>query len=58
MEGHMRRPIIFAIAAGLMSLFALIFWQGGMSTDAAGLKPDYGVSSNPYLPIRRLEPVY
>ena len=57
---HMRRPITFAIAAGLMSLFGLIFWQGGMSTDAAGarLTPEYGISSSPYLPIQRLEPVY
>ena len=58
MEGHMRRPITFAIAAGLMSLLGLIFWQGVMSTDAAGMKPEYGVSSSPYLPIQRLEPVY
>jgi hypothetical protein len=38
----------------------LIFWQGGMSTDAAGarLTPEYGISSSPYLPIQRLEPVY
>ena len=52
----MRRPIAFAITAGLMSLLGLIFWQGGISTDAAGarLKPEYGLSSNPYLPIRRL----
>jgi hypothetical protein len=56
----MRRPITFAIAAGLLSLFGLIFWQGGMSTDAAGarLTPEYGISSSPYLPIQRLEPVY
>jgi hypothetical protein len=52
----MRRPIIFAIVAGLMTLFALIFWQRG---NAAGREPvEYGVSSNPYLPIQRLEPVY
>ena len=54
----MRRPITFAIAAGLMSLLGLIFWQGVMSTDAAGMKPEYGVSSSPYLPIQPLEPVY
>jgi len=56
----MRRPIIFAIAAGLMSLFGLIFWQSGMSIEAAGARliPEYGVSSSPYLPIQRLEPVY
>ena len=57
---HMRRPITFAIAAGLMSLFGLIFWQSGMSIEAAGARliPEYGVSSSPYLPIQRLEPVY
>ena len=57
---HMRRPITFAIAVGVMSLFGLIFWQGGVSTDAAGARliPEYGVSSSPYLPIQRLEPVY
>jgi hypothetical protein len=61
MEGQMRKLVTFAIAAAMTSLFALIFWQFGMNaTDAAGprSKPDYAVTSAPYLPIQRLEPVY
>jgi len=60
-EGQMRKLLAFAIAATMTSLFALIFWQFGMNaTDAAGprSKPDYAITSGPYLPIQGLDPVY
>jgi hypothetical protein len=57
----MPRPITIAIAAVMTSLFALVFWQFGMNkTDAAstGPKLEYYLTTTPYLPIQRLEPVY
>jgi hypothetical protein len=58
----MWRPIALAIA--VTSLVAFMFWVGMGATgkDACRgqcpLKPEYVVTSNPYLPIRRLEPAY
>jgi hypothetical protein len=58
----MRRPISIAIAT--MGLIALMFWLGMGATgkDAAvvsnPLKSDYALTSDPYLPVRRLEPAY
>ena len=55
----MRRPITIAIAA--MGLIALMFWLGMGATgkDAAvvnaPLKPEYALTSDPYLPVRRLK---
>jgi hypothetical protein len=61
----MRRPITIAIAVTMLSLFALTFWQMGMDVTAedaavaaAPPKPEYTVTSNPYLPIQWLEPVW
>jgi len=62
MEGHMWRPIAVAIA--VMSLFALMFWKtsldatGDAAVAGAPPQPEHTVGSNPYLPIRRLEPVW
>ena len=46
----------------MMTLLALIFWQFDMKTNAAAvpdpLKPEYNAKTNPYLPIRSLEPIY
>jgi hypothetical protein len=40
----MRRPITFAIAAGLMSLFGLIYWQGGIKPiSPAGMREPIGL---------------
>jgi len=52
----MRRAVTIAIAVAVMSLAILIFWQ----VAAASLhpKPEYAVTSAPYLPIKRLAPVY
>jgi hypothetical protein len=55
----MRKPT--AIAVAMTILFALISFQVGVTaTDAASTqpKPDYAVTSAPYLPIRWLEPGY
>ena len=58
----MGRPITIAIAA--MGSIALVFWLGMGATgkDAAvvsdPLKPEYALTSDPYLPVRRLEPAY
>jgi hypothetical protein len=58
----MRRPITIAIAT--MGLIALMFWLGTGATgkDAdlvnAPLKPEYALTSDPHLPVRRLEPSY
>jgi hypothetical protein len=59
----MRKPT--AIAAATTSLLALMFLEVGMDVtgnDAAVAgakpKPEYAVASNPYLPIKRLRPVY
>jgi hypothetical protein len=61
----MQRHITIAIAVTTMSLFALMLWQTG--TDATGkdtavaggqLKPEYAVTPDPYLPIKRLGPIW
>jgi hypothetical protein len=55
----MLRRVITAIAAAMVSVFALIFWLGMDATDAAGAADEaYAVSSNPCLSVQRLEPVY
>jgi hypothetical protein len=55
----MLRRVTIAIAAAMMSMFALIFWLGMDATDAAGAADEaYAVSSNPCLSVQRLEPVY
>jgi hypothetical protein len=48
-----------AIAAAI--LFALILWQCGMKTTDAAVarpQPDYAITTDPYLPVHNLEPVY
>jgi hypothetical protein len=58
----MRRPITIAIAT--MGLVALMFWLGmgatgkGAAVVSNPLKPEYALTSDPYLPVRRLEPAY
>jgi hypothetical protein len=53
-----------SIAIATVSLIALMFWLGMGATgkDAAvvnaPLKPEYAFTSDPYLPVRRLEPAY
>jgi hypothetical protein len=46
----------------MMSFFVLMFWQADMQANAAAvpdpLKPEYNAKTNPYLPIRSLEPIY
>jgi hypothetical protein len=45
----------------MMTLLALIFWQVEKTNAAAvpdPLKPEYNAKTNPYLPIRSLEPIY
>jgi hypothetical protein len=62
MEGHMRRPIVIAIATGMVSLVASMFWQMDLNARATVAnvlaKPDYVVTSNPYLPIEWLRLVW
>ena len=60
----MWRPITFAIAVAILSLLALTFLEMGMSVtakDAANAQSkrvEYTITSNPYLPIRRLGPTW
>ena len=60
----MRRPITFAITVAVMSLLALILSEVGMDItgkDVAKARPkrgEYTITSNPYLPIRRLGPTW
>jgi hypothetical protein len=63
-DGHMPRPIAIAVAATMLSLCAVIFWQMGMNDSAAkaaAARPapsEYALASHQYLPIRDLEPVW
>jgi hypothetical protein len=52
----MRRAITIAIVVAVMSLAILIFWQ--VAAASVHPKPEYVVTSAPYLPIKRLAPVY
>jgi hypothetical protein len=58
----MQRPITIAIAFAMTSFLALMLWQGdkNATAGAAGTRPrpEYVVTSNPYLPIKRLAPAY
>ena len=57
----MRNFIKVAIVATMASLFAVMFWTqvGVIATAVARAKSEtYPVTSNPYLPIQRFEPVY
>jgi hypothetical protein len=58
----MRNAIVIAIAAWMTSLFALMFWQVEAGGTAAVVevpqKPEYAVTSNPYLPIEWLRPAW
>jgi hypothetical protein len=65
LRGTMQTHITIAIAIAMMSLFALMFWQtviDATENDAAvastQLKPQYVVSPDPYLPNKRLRPVW
>jgi len=59
MEGHMQRPITIAVAFAMTSFLALMLWQVNKNATAgARPRPEYAVTSNPYLPIKRLGPVY
>jgi len=65
MEGHLWRPITIAIAVAVSSLVVLIVWQIGedvtgkdTAVATAKLKPGYPLTTTPYLPIQRFEPVY
>jgi len=57
-----RRPITIVIAAS--GLIALMSWLGIGATGkdsvvvSAPLKPEYALTSDPYLPVRKLEPAY
>ena len=61
-EAHVRRPITIVIAAS--GLIALMFWLGIGATGkdsvvvSAPLKPEYALTSDPYSPVRKLEPAY
>jgi hypothetical protein len=63
-EAHMRRPIKFAITVAIMSLLALMLSEVGVDitgNDVAKARPkraEHTITSNPYLPIRRLGPVW
>jgi threonine/homoserine/homoserine lactone efflux protein len=54
-----RGDLIFrvVILAGVAYLAGLQLWQAEVNA-AAPQKPEYGITSNSYLPIQRLEPVY
>jgi len=52
----MRRPITIAFVLAVMSLAILIFWR--VAAASVRPKPEYAVTSAPYLPIKRLAPVY
>ena len=55
----MWRPISIAIASATVCLLALVLWHVEMKATAVPpQKPDYAITSNSYLPIQRLEPVY
>jgi hypothetical protein len=59
MEGHMRKLV--AVLGVVAMTSALILWQSGTNpTGAASPQLKFGdvVTSAPYLPIQRLEPVY
>jgi hypothetical protein len=61
MEGYMHKFVAALAILAMWSLFALTFWQfGTIPTGAGGPKLKFGdvVTSAPYLPIQRLEPVY
>ena len=60
-----RHTITIEIAITVTSLLALMFWQTSMDAigkDAAvagaQLKPEYAVTPDPYLPIKRLAPIW
>jgi hypothetical protein len=56
-----RGDLIFraVILAGIAYLVGLQLWQAEVTAmAAASQKPEYGITSNAYLPIQRLEPVY
>jgi len=55
----MQRPITIAVAFAMTSFLALMLWQVNKNATAgARPRPEYAVTSNPYLPIKRLGPVY
>jgi hypothetical protein len=61
----MQTHITIAIAMAMMSLFALMFWQtvidateNDAAVASAQLKPQHVVSPDPYLPNKRLRPVW
>ena len=58
----MRRRIVITIAATILSLLALIFWEmpreATAKTAAPALVPEYVLSDHSYLPIQDLEPVW
>jgi hypothetical protein len=64
MEAHMRRAITLTIALAIMSLLAFIFSEVSLDIagkDTAKARPkrvDHIITSNPYLPIQRLRPVW
>ena len=56
-----RGDLIFraVILAGIACLAGLQIWQvEGKAMAVATQKPEYTITSNSYLPIQRLEPVY
>ena len=55
----MWRPIAIAIAVAMTGLCALMLRQDAMGQNGgAQVQSEYTATSNPYLPIRRLEPVW
>jgi hypothetical protein len=60
-----QRPITITIVVAMTSLLALVFWQLSMDATAGNaavanprLQTGYTMPSNPYLPVRRLQPVW
>ena len=57
----MHNLVNVTISATMASLFVVMFWAqvGVIATAVARAKPEtYAATSNPYLPIQMLEPVY
>jgi len=55
----MARPIRIAITLAVTGFLALMLWQlDRNATAGASREPGYAVTANPYLPIKRLGPVY
>jgi hypothetical protein len=57
----MRRLFAVTAAIAMGSLFSLMFWSQVATVANAVARPKphfYAVTSSPYLPVQKLEPVY